>query len=759
MSEKKHRYLIGLFLLIFAWTSSCGEPIPVDCATEEECTTENEGGFQTGTGAGIAAGGAAVLALAGGAISGGGESSDGSGSSSSGGSSTGSGIGGTTTTVASLAASSLQSSLSDNGNFSSAQISTIIAGVNSQLSDDGYSSSDDPAEVFSSMITGAMEGIGNAAFADDNARLDAIDFVTATITSLLGDSSLSRSDIFTRSATALTDAEKESIIKKIVKNAVVALKDTGLSSDEFLAKGLGKVVGAVVVNLGAAKVTDLEGTLETVIDSGMEGLGALDVDGPTDFVSKLSSAATEGIFKLEKAGSTIDKSRALEKVSKTAVAGLQKHLNDGYTIALQTAINSALESSIDEQSAGDTTLATSLKGYVTTGLSAGIQCSFNGAAVNNGDFVTAYNQPNGSCSAVARECNYGVLSNSEYTYAECTSVSSSTSFYLSNETDFSIQNVFVSASEDDDWGNDKLILPTLGSSSIYIGEIECDQQLDFRVDFFPATIGEHKKYNYFNSCQNQSLTWTINSISQSRFEISSGELPPAIPSNLEAVAGAEQITISWNVVSNATSYTVFWNTVPTQSKYSNAVATDQMIDGLATSSFTHTGLDPGQSYYYRVAAFNQAGSRGLSSEASATLIPAEESEISVEEDVLEDTDASFSRVNTEILQAKCIVCYMDGSLAQNTPLVYVSTSTSTHELTNYNVVLNYFDAADGNKERFLQKAQGGAAHGGGAVINPASAEFKLLNEWINSLETEEETASAEVDLSLRKYSSHTVYSE
>ncbi|MEL0046153.1 MAG: hypothetical protein VW995_15390, partial [Deltaproteobacteria bacterium] len=38
----------------------------------------------------------------------------------------------------------------------------------------------------------------------------------------------------------------------------------------------------------------------------------------------------------------------------------------------------------------------------------------------------------------------------------------SVSFYLSNETDYSIQNVFVSASGDDDWGNDQLILPTLG---------------------------------------------------------------------------------------------------------------------------------------------------------------------------------------------------------------------------------------------------------------------------------------------------------
>ena len=93
----------------------------------------------------------------------------------------------------------------------------------------------------------------------------------------------------------------------------------------------------------------------------------------------------------------------------------------------------------------------------------------------------------------------------------------SVSFYLSNETDFSIQNVFVSASGDDDWGNDQLILPTLGASSIYIGEVDCDQRLDFRVDFFPATLGEHKKYNHYTSCNNSSLTWTIKSISQSTF--------------------------------------------------------------------------------------------------------------------------------------------------------------------------------------------------------------------------------------------------
>ncbi len=84
-----------------------------------------------------------------------------------------------------------------------------------------------------------------------------------------------------------------------------------------------------------------------------------------------------------------------------------------------------------------------------------------------------------------------------------------------------------------------------------------------------------------------------------------------------------------------------------------------------------------------------------------------------------DTD-TFSHVNTEVFQAKCMMCHMDGGLAGGTSLTYANPSSSTHELANYNVVMNYFDAADGNKEKYLQKAQGGAAHGGVAVINSSS---------------------------------------
>jgi len=139
------------------------------------------------------------------------------------------------------------------------------------------------------------------------------------------------------------------------------------------------------------------------------------------------------------------------------------------------------------------------------------------------------------------------------------------------------------------------------------------------------------------------------------------------------------------------------------------------------------------------------GGGGSSSDPAAVSTPSadQDPEGIIEEPAPATTDASFARVNTDVIQAKCMSCHIDGSLAQNTPLVYVSSSTSTHEVVNFNVVMNYFEAADGNKEKYLQKAQGGAAHGGGAVINPSSAEYKLLNDWINSLQSEE-TASVEV---------------
>ena len=73
--------LLGLCSLLLL---SCGEPVPVDCTPDkEQCTSETEGGFETGTVAGVAARGASVIALVGGAGLGGGDDGGGSGGGSS----------------------------------------------------------------------------------------------------------------------------------------------------------------------------------------------------------------------------------------------------------------------------------------------------------------------------------------------------------------------------------------------------------------------------------------------------------------------------------------------------------------------------------------------------------------------------------------------------------------------------------------------------------------------------------------------------
>ena len=86
MQQQPQRWLIYISLILLV--VSCGESVPVDCTPDEEqCTTETEGGFETGPVAGIAAGGAAVVAIAAGGL-GGGEGGGSSSSNSSGASNT-----------------------------------------------------------------------------------------------------------------------------------------------------------------------------------------------------------------------------------------------------------------------------------------------------------------------------------------------------------------------------------------------------------------------------------------------------------------------------------------------------------------------------------------------------------------------------------------------------------------------------------------------------------------------------------------------
>ena len=84
------------------------------------------------------------------------------------------------------------------------------------------------------------------------------------------------------------------------------------------------------------------------------------------------------------------------------------------------------------------------------------------------------------------------------------------------------------------------------------------------------------------------------------------------PTGLTATGGASQVVLDWTAVSGASSYTVYWGSATGVSSSSTA------ITSVSTDSYTHTGLDNGTTYYYKVAAVDSAGTGMLSSEVNAT---------------------------------------------------------------------------------------------------------------------------------------------
>ena len=88
-------------------------------------------------------------------------------------------------------------------------------------------------------------------------------------------------------------------------------------------------------------------------------------------------------------------------------------------------------------------------------------------------------------------------------------------------------------------------------------------------------------------------------------------LLPTAPILTNAVAGAMQVTLQWQDVSNAESFDLFWNTS------GNVSDSDPYVTHV-TSPFTHTPLVDGQSYYYRLRARNSSGVSVLSNEVTVT---------------------------------------------------------------------------------------------------------------------------------------------
>ncbi len=81
---------------------------------------------------------------------------------------------------------------------------------------------------------------------------------------------------------------------------------------------------------------------------------------------------------------------------------------------------------------------------------------------------------------------------------------------------------------------------------------------------------------------------------------------PAAPTNVQAVGGDGQVTISWSPVSGAYSYNIYWSTTGNVYKSDNVILN-------ASMPYVHTGVQNGVAYYYRVTAVNITGESNLSS--------------------------------------------------------------------------------------------------------------------------------------------------
>ena len=93
---------------------------------------------------------------------------------------------------------------------------------------------------------------------------------------------------------------------------------------------------------------------------------------------------------------------------------------------------------------------------------------------------------------------------------------------------------------------------------------------------------------------------------------SSGTTILSAPSDFTATLGYYQVALDWTAVSGASSYTVYWGSSTGITSSSTA------ITGITDDNYTHTGLNNGTNYFYKVATVNSVGTGSLSSEDNAT---------------------------------------------------------------------------------------------------------------------------------------------
>jgi len=97
-----------------------------------------------------------------------------------------------------------------------------------------------------------------------------------------------------------------------------------------------------------------------------------------------------------------------------------------------------------------------------------------------------------------------------------------------------------------------------------------------------------------------------------------GGTVPSAPTGVQAVAGNNQVTISWNLVNGAASYKLYMDTTSGISKTTSLSNPSVMHHANVTSPFVHNTLNNNTTYYFVVTAVNAAGESVESVQVSAT---------------------------------------------------------------------------------------------------------------------------------------------
>ncbi|SVC33077.1 uncharacterized protein METZ01_LOCUS285931, partial [marine metagenome] len=194
---------------------------------------------------------------------------------------------------------------------------------------------------------------------------------------------------------------------------------------------------------------------------------------------------------------------------------------------------------------------------------------------------------------------------------------------------------------------------------------------------------------------------------------SSSSTTLSAPSGLTAAGAASQVTLDWTAVSGASSYTVYWDNSTGVSSSSTA------ITSVSTDNYTHSSLDNGTTYYYKVAAVDSAGTGTLSSEVNAaTPLPAP------------DNLSASGANNTIILTWNSVGGATSYTLYWDNVSGIDSSDTAITSITNDNYTHSNMD----NGSTYYYKVAAVNSSGTGTLSSVASA---LLSANIQGSETNE----------------------